>query len=157
MILCPLTCDNVAYVYQRCRHLQTSSRLRTADRVVWSLFVRPFPRPCRPPVPAQGDRAPIQAGSRKRPKGDAVQAVPTGDLDTNYTPRYISLARLLRGEIEDGTYPPGSLLPSSKRLAAAHDVSTATALHALGMLVQSGHVRHIESKPHQVVWQGGQR
>ena len=86
-----------------------------------------------------------------------MQAAPIGNLDTDYTPRYISLARLLRGQIEDGTYPPGSLLPASKRLAVAHQVSPATALHALEMLVQSGHARHIESKPHQVIWQGGQR
>ena len=83
-----------------------------------------------------------------------MQAAPAPDLDTDYTPRYITLARHLRGHIEDGTYPPGSLLPSSKQLAAAHDVSTATALHALGMLVQSGHARHVGSKPHQVIWQG---
>jgi DNA-binding GntR family transcriptional regulator len=82
-----------------------------------------------------------------------VQAVPIGDLDTDYTPRYIRLARQLRGRIEDGTYPPGSLLPSSKRLAAAHEVSTATARHALEMLVDSGYARHVESKPHQVIWQ----
>jgi DNA-binding GntR family transcriptional regulator len=86
-----------------------------------------------------------------------VQAAPTSDLDTDYTPRYISLARLLREQIEDGTYPLGSLLPSSKRLATAHDVSTATALHALEMLVHSGYARHIESKPHQVIWRHGQR
>jgi len=85
-----------------------------------------------------------------------VQAAPIGNLDTDYTPRYISLARLLRAQIEDGTYPPGSLLPSSKRLAVAHQVSPATALHALEMLVQSGHARHVESKPHQVIWQGSQ-
>jgi DNA-binding transcriptional MocR family regulator len=84
-----------------------------------------------------------------------MQAAPIGDLNTDYTPRYIRLARLLRGQIEDGTYPPGSLLPSSKRLAAAHEVSTATALHALEMLVKSDHARHIESKPHQVIWRPG--
>jgi GntR family transcriptional regulator len=82
-----------------------------------------------------------------------VHAAPIGELDTDYTPRYIRLARLLRGQIENGTYPPGSLLPSSKRLAAAHAVSKATALHALEMLLDSGHARHIESKPHQVIWQ----
>jgi DNA-binding GntR family transcriptional regulator len=81
-----------------------------------------------------------------------VHAAPIGGLDTDYTPRYIRLARLLRGQIENGTYPPGSLLPSSKRLATAHAVSTATALHALEVLVSSGHARHIESKPHQVIW-----
>jgi GntR family transcriptional regulator len=86
-----------------------------------------------------------------------VQAAPIGDLETDYTPRYIRLAKLLRGRIEDGTYPPGSLLPSAQRLAAAHEVSRATALHALGMLVDSGHARHTESKPHQVIWQGRPR
>jgi DNA-binding GntR family transcriptional regulator len=84
-----------------------------------------------------------------------VQAAPAiDDLDADFTPRYITLARQLRGRIEDGTYPRGSLLPSSKRLAAAHEVSKATALHALEMLVQSGHARHVESKPHQVIWRG---
>ena len=63
------------------------------------------------------------------------------------------LARLLRGRIEDGTYPPGSLLPSATRLAELHTVSKATARHALEVLVKSGHARHIESKPHQVIWQ----
>ena len=82
-----------------------------------------------------------------------MQAAPAiDDLDADYTPRYIALARQLRGRIEDGTYSRGSLLPSSKRLAAAHEVSKATALHALEMLVLSGHARHIESKPHQVIW-----
>jgi DNA-binding GntR family transcriptional regulator len=82
-----------------------------------------------------------------------LQAAPVCELDTDYTPRYIRLARLLRGQIENGTYPHGSLLPSSKRLAAAHAVSTATALHALEMLVDGGYARHVESKPHQVIWQ----
>jgi len=74
------------------------------------------------------------------------------DLDPDYPPRYIRLARLLRGRIEDGTYPPGSLLPSSAQLAQAHTVSRATARHELGVLVKTGHARHVESKPHQVIW-----
>jgi DNA-binding transcriptional MocR family regulator len=81
-----------------------------------------------------------------------VQAAPRNDLDADYTPRYIWLAKLLRGRIEDGTYSPGSLLPSSARLAAVHSVSRATALHALDVLTKSGHVRHVDSKPHQVIW-----
>jgi DNA-binding transcriptional regulator YhcF (GntR family) len=44
------------------------------------------------------------------------------------------LARLLRGRIEDGTYPLGSLLPSATRLAERHMVSKATARHALEVL-----------------------
>jgi DNA-binding GntR family transcriptional regulator len=78
-----------------------------------------------------------------------VNAAP---MDADYTPRYILLAKLLRGWIEDGTYPPGSLLPSAARLAEVHTVSKATARHALEVLVKSGHARHIESKPHQVIW-----
>ena len=78
-----------------------------------------------------------------------MNAVP---MDADYTPRYIRLARLLRGRIEDGTYPLGSLLPSATRLAELHTVSKSTARHALEVLVKSGHARHIESKPHQVIW-----
>jgi DNA-binding GntR family transcriptional regulator len=78
-----------------------------------------------------------------------VNAAP---MDADYTPRYIRLARMLRGWIEDGTYPRGSLLPSSSRLAEVHTVSKATARHALEILVKSGHARHVESKPHQVIW-----
>jgi DNA-binding GntR family transcriptional regulator len=78
-----------------------------------------------------------------------VNAAP---MDADYTPRYIRLAKLLRGRIEDGTYPLGSLLPPASRMAEAHTVSKATARHALEVLVRSGHARHIESKPHQVVW-----
>ncbi|HEX4092737.1 MAG TPA: hypothetical protein VHZ33_28805 [Trebonia sp.] len=100
--------------------------------------------------------APISAAVPSDPaghrKGDAMHAAPISELDTDDTPRYIRLARLLRGQIEDGTYPLRSLLPSSKRLAPAHAISTTTALHALEMLVTSGHARHIESKPHQVIW-----
>ena len=73
-------------------------------------------------------------------------------MDADYTPRYIQLAKLLRGWIEDGTYPPGSLLPSATRLAELHTVSKATARHALEVFVNSGHARHVESKPHQVIW-----
>jgi len=75
------------------------------------------------------------------------------DLDADYTPRYISLARLLRGQIEDGTYGRGELLPSSARLAEVHQVSRATALRALEALKSTGYVRHIESMPHQVIWE----
>jgi DNA-binding GntR family transcriptional regulator len=71
-----------------------------------------------------------------------VQAAPMNDLDADYTPRYIWLAKLLRGWIEDGTYPPGSLLPSATRLAELHTVSKATARHALEVLVKSGHAPH---------------
>ena len=81
-----------------------------------------------------------------------MQPAPVHDLDTDYTPRYVSLARRLREWIEDGTYPPGALLPSSKRLAEAHDVSTSTAIHALDLLKSNGYVRYVVGKPYQVIY-----
>src|ERR1700678_1605236 len=90
------------------------------------------------------------AGTDRRE--NPMQVAPRNDLDADYTPRYIWLAKLLRGWIEDGTYPPGSLLPSSARLAAVHGVSRATAPPALAVLTKSSHVRHGDSKPHQVIW-----
>ena len=80
-----------------------------------------------------------------------MHAAPIQDLDTDYTPRYVSLARLLLGLIEDGTYPAGGLLPSSRRLAKTHDVSVSTAIHALGLLKNKGHIRYTVGKPYQVI------
>jgi hypothetical protein len=37
-------------------------------------------------------------------------------------------------------------------LAELQTVSKSTARHALEVLVKSGHARHSESKPHQVIW-----
>ena len=40
-----------------------------------------------------------------------MNAVP---MNADYTPRYIRIAKLLQGRIEDGTYPLGSLLPQCR-------------------------------------------
>lgn len=85
-------------------------------------------------------------------RAEARTSASVDELDADYTPGYIKLARALRGQIEDGTYPYGALLPSSTRLAAEHGVSTSTARHALQVLVRHGYARHVESKPHQVIW-----
>jgi GntR family trehalose operon transcriptional repressor len=79
-------------------------------------------------------------------------APPAHDLNADYTPRYVLLARRLREWIEDGTYPYGALLPSAKRLAEAHDVSASTAIHALGMLASNGYARYVVGKPYQVIY-----
>jgi hypothetical protein len=42
MVPRPLTCDDVAYLCQRCRHMHTSCRVLPSGRVVRSLS-RPFP------------------------------------------------------------------------------------------------------------------
>lgn len=76
------------------------------------------------------------------------------ELDADYTPQFIRVARVVRDRIADGTYPKFSLIPSSRVLAAEHHVSPEVVLHALTILVRAGYLRHIESKPHQVIWDG---
>jgi DNA-binding transcriptional regulator YhcF (GntR family) len=76
------------------------------------------------------------------------------ELAADYTPHFIRVARVVRDRIADGTYPKLSLIPSSRVLAAEHHVSPEGVLHALTVLVRAGYLRHIESKPHQVIWDG---
>jgi DNA-binding transcriptional regulator YhcF (GntR family) len=76
------------------------------------------------------------------------------ELAADYTPHFIRVARVVRDRIADGTYPKLSLIPSSRVLAAEHHVSPEVALHALTVLVRAGYLRHVESKPHQVIWDG---
>jgi DNA-binding transcriptional regulator YhcF (GntR family) len=64
------------------------------------------------------------------------------------------VARVVRDRIADGTYPRLSLVPGSRALAAELRVSPEVVLHGLTILVRAGYLRHIESKPHQVIWDG---
>ena len=52
--------------------------------------------------------------------------------------RYQDVAMRLRRAISDGTYPPGSRLPSENELAAQHGVARSTIRHALSMLAEDG-------------------
>jgi DNA-binding transcriptional regulator YhcF (GntR family) len=74
------------------------------------------------------------------------------ELDADYTPRFVQVARAVRARIKDGTYPRFSLVPGSRQLAAEFGVSQIVALHGLTVLVRAGYLRHVESKPHQVIW-----
>jgi DNA-binding GntR family transcriptional regulator len=76
------------------------------------------------------------------------------DLDADRTPKYIKVARELRTRIESGDwYPTGQCLPSSKSLATEFGVGREVILTALQVLKKAGYLRHVESKPHQVIWQ----
>jgi DNA-binding transcriptional regulator YhcF (GntR family) len=48
------------------------------------------------------------------------------------------LAETLRGEIEGGTYPPGSKIPSYRQLRDAHHVALNTAQAAIRILAAEG-------------------
>lgn len=80
-----------------------------------------------------------------------MQPPAIGDLDADYAPCYIRLARQIREEIKHGTYPPGAFLPSSRQLAVQHRVSLTTAIHSLEVLKASGYVRYIAGKPFMVI------
>jgi DNA-binding GntR family transcriptional regulator len=51
---------------------------------------------------------------------------------------YRQLARLLADGIADGTYPPGSRLPSLTTLAQEHGIATSTVQKALNLLKADG-------------------
>lgn len=53
-------------------------------------------------------------------------------------PMYVRLAQTIQQRISDGTYPPGSLIPSEHVLAQVSDVSRPTVVRALEMLKRDG-------------------
>lgn len=53
-------------------------------------------------------------------------------------PPSVQLAQILRDQIADGTYPPGSKLPSRAALASEYGVATATANLAVTTLSHEG-------------------
>lgn len=54
------------------------------------------------------------------------------------TPRYLQVAHILFGAIQDNTYRVGSLLPTEVELAAQYGVSRQTVRQAIGQLRQQG-------------------
>jgi hypothetical protein len=76
------------------------------------------------------------------------------ELDADYTPQYIKAARVVRSRIDDGTYPVFSCVPGSRALAAELGFSQLVVLHGLTILLRAGYLRHVEAKPHQVIWGG---
>ena len=60
------------------------------------------------------------------------------ELDADYTPQYIEVARRVRSRIEAGTYPTLSCVPGSRTLASEFGVSQVVVLHGLTILVRAG-------------------
>ena len=76
------------------------------------------------------------------------------ELEADYTPQYMQVARHVRGRIQDGTYPLFSCVPGSSALASEFEVSKTVVQHGLTVLIRAGYLRHVEAKPHQVIWDG---
>lgn len=53
-------------------------------------------------------------------------------------PKYVRLAQTIQRRIEDGTYPPGSLVPSENQLVQAFGMSRPTVVRALELLKRDG-------------------
>jgi GntR family transcriptional regulator len=53
-------------------------------------------------------------------------------------PKYATMVNAIQQRIEDGTYPPGSALPSEQQFVVEFKVSRPTVVRALGILQQDG-------------------
>lgn len=53
-------------------------------------------------------------------------------------PKYVRLVQAIQSQIEDGTYPPGSMLPSEHQLVSRFGMSRPTVVRALQILRQDG-------------------
>ena len=75
------------------------------------------------------------------------------DIDADYTPQYVKLARILRDKIESGQYKHGDPLPAAD-LAREHGVSVRVAWNALAMLAANRYVACSRTfSPYSVSWQ----
>jgi DNA-binding GntR family transcriptional regulator len=74
------------------------------------------------------------------------------DIDADYSPQYVKLARILRKKIESGDYKHLDALPASD-LAAAYGVSVGVAYTALAMLAANRYVGQPGGfKSYRVIW-----
>jgi DNA-binding transcriptional regulator YhcF (GntR family) len=77
------------------------------------------------------------------------------DIDADYSPQYVKLARILRDKIRSGEYQHDDPLPAAA-LASEHKVSMGVVCHTLEMLAANGHVRRPGNfAPYVVANQGG--
>jgi DNA-binding GntR family transcriptional regulator len=75
------------------------------------------------------------------------------DIDADYSPQCVKLARVLRDKIESGQYPRGDIPPAAD-LADQYEVSVRVTCNALAMLAANRYVRRPETfKPYSVIWQ----
>jgi DNA-binding GntR family transcriptional regulator len=77
------------------------------------------------------------------------------DIDADYSPQYVKLARIIRGKIESGEYERMDTLQAAG-LAGAHGVSTRVAYAALAMLAANRYVSRPRGlKSYRVTWDAG--
>lgn len=61
-------------------------------------------------------------------------------------PKYVVVVNAIQQRIEDGTYPPGTAIPSEAQLTAEFDASRPVIVRALGILQQDGWIESQQGK-----------
>jgi DNA-binding GntR family transcriptional regulator len=75
------------------------------------------------------------------------------DMDADYSPQYVKLARVIRDKITAGDYKHGAPLPVA-RLSREHHVSMRVVCHTLEMLAANSYVhRPSNFTSYVVTWQ----
>lgn len=67
-------------------------------------------------------------------------------LRTSAAPLYVALSNLIRAEIEDGRWAPGSQLPTLDQLSEMFGVARVTVRQALGVLADDGLIDRMQGK-----------
>jgi DNA-binding GntR family transcriptional regulator len=77
------------------------------------------------------------------------------DIDADYSPQYVKLARILRDKIQSGQYHRGDTLPAAE-LASQYKVSVRVTCNALAMLAANRYVSHPGNfRSYYVIWYAG--
>ena len=77
------------------------------------------------------------------------------DIDADYSPQYVKLARIIRTKIESGEYKYGDPVTAAV-LAREHEISMRVAWAALAMLAANRYLARPGSfKPYHVAWDAG--
>lgn len=77
------------------------------------------------------------------------------DIDADYSPQYVKLARILRDKITSGDYQPGDILRAAD-LAHEYKVSLRVASSALAMLAANRYLaRPGNFTSYSVTWRAG--
>ncbi|GAA0672320.1 hypothetical protein GCM10009535_59950 [Streptomyces thermocarboxydovorans] len=90
------------------------------------------------------------AGPADDDHGDAESEGPDWPVDLvrneDSRPPYVQVADILRREIEEGTYPPGSQLPPAREIQERFQVANSTAQNAYRSLKQAGLVYAVKGR-----------
>ena len=77
------------------------------------------------------------------------------DIDADYSPQYVKLARVLRDKIESGQYRRGDSLPAAE-LAGQYKVSIRATYNELSMIAANRYVSRCGAfTSYRVTWQVG--